>query len=76
MAMVARSPGASGTSSSTGNAVHLRESLPAVPPVTSMTTIACAPQPFTPLDQRRSQMVESGSASRLVNETRDVPRQS
>ena len=63
-----------GESRTTGSAVQSLESAPAAPPCMSVTTIARAPQPFTPFDQRRSQIVESGSTSRFVNVMDSSPR--
>ena len=64
---MASAPCASGASRSTGNAVQRRDSSPAVPPSNPETVIECAPHPFTPFDQSRSQIVVSGSVSRFVN---------
>ena len=72
---VASAPCSSGASRSTGNAVQRRESSPGVPPSNPATVIECAPHPFTPFDQRRSQIVVSGSASRFVNVMDSTPRQ-
>ena len=72
---VVSDPCATGASNSTGNAVQRREGAPAVPPSNPETVIEWAPHPFTPFDQRRSQIVVMGSGSRFVNVMDSTPCQ-
>ena len=65
--IVPLAPGASGTSSVTGSAVHPRERSPAAPPLIPDTTIVRSPQPPDAFAHSRSHTTSSGAVPMFSN---------